>query len=405
MRSSGKVVRRVASLMACAIMLGGGVGASQAASNNTPLFETTQLFEAGQNGYVTYRIPGIMVTPKGTILVTASGRVNGWGDWSQINVMLRRSTDNGKTWEPARVLESDGKNTVENACMISSGNRLYMTYMENYARCFFTTSDDEGVTWSPPREITPVFETYRTRDKWDWKVIATGPGHGIALQNGSHNGRLIVPIWLATDHSHRPSITSTIYSDDQGATWHAGDVVTQNLPESKNPSENVCIQLADGQVMDNIRCESLTHRRLVAFSPDGATQWTKPQIDEHLFDPVCFASMTRYSLASQGGGRNRILFCNPDCDDADKLGNKANMYVRKNITVRMSYDEGKTWPVAKVVDPGLSGYTDMAVAPDGTIFLAYEHGATNGEKVFSSKYFSVAHFNLAWLTDGADTGD
>ncbi len=80
------------------------------------------------------------------------------------------------------------------------------------------------------------------------------------------------------------------------------------------------------------------------------------------------------------------------------------MFVRKNITVRMSYDEGKTWPVAKVVDPGDAGYTDMAVAPDGTIFLAYERGDTNGEKVFSSKYLSVARFNLAWLTGGSDTG-
>ena len=371
----------------------------RADDKSSPMFNTTDLFEAGQKGYTTFRIPSMIITHKGTILLACAGRSNGWGDWVDIDTMLRRSTDGGKTWEPARVLTDDGKNVVENATFIADGDRVYLMYHTNYAKAYLKTSDDEGATWSEPREISPVFETYRTRDKFDWKVLAMGPGHGIVLKSG----RFVVPIWLSTDHSHRPSITSTIYSDDKGVTWQAGDVVTQNLPESKNPSENVCTELADGRVMDNIRCESTTHRRLVAYSADGATHWTKPVLDENLFEPVCFASMTRYSL-SPPDSKNRLLFCNPDCQTADKVGNKANMFVRKNITVRMSYDEGKTWPVAKVVDPGESGYTDMAVAPDGTIFLAYERGDTNGEKVFSSKYLSVARFNLAWLTGGSDTG-
>lgn len=362
-------------------------------------FQSQVLFTAGEQGYTTFRIPSITVTPRGTIMVAAAGRQNGWSDWTAINTVFRRSVDHGKTWEPLRKLNGDDKQVYDNATFITDGDRTFLMFQINYAKAYLRYSDDEGVTWSEPREITPVFETYRTRDNFDWQVIAMGPGHGIVLKGG----RYIVPIWLSTSHSHRPSISSTIYSDDKGETWQAGDVVTQNLPESKNPSENVCVELADGRVMDNIRCESLARLRLVAYSPDGATRWTKPQADEHLFDPVCFASMARYSLPGDGN-KNRILFCNPDSKSAGELGNKANMYFRRNVTVRLSYDEGQNWPVSKVVDPGDSGYSDIAVGPDGYIYLAWENGATNGEKAFSSKYLSVARFDLAWLTDGADRG-
>ena len=364
-----------------------------------PAFETQKLWTAGEDGYTTFRIPAIIATKKGTVLVACAGRLDGFKDWSDINTMLRRSTDGGKTWEASRVVTDDAKNVVDNATFLLDGDRILLMYQINYAKAYLKTSEDEGATWSEPTEITTAFDTFKTRDQYAWTVLAMGPGHGITLKSG----RLVVPIWLATDHSHRPSVTSTIYSDDHGKTWLAGDIVTQNLPESKNPSENVLTELADGRVMANIRCESETHRRLVAYSADGATAWTEPTPDDGLFDPVCMASMVRYSKAPEG--KNRILFCNPDSHDAPQIGNKANSYVRKNITLRMSYDEGKTWPIAKVIEPNLSGYTDLAVTPDGTIFLAYEHGETNGEKVMSSKYLSVAKFKLDWLTDGADKGE
>lgn len=341
----------------------------------------------------------MIVTRKGTILVACAARAAGWGDWVDIDTLVRRSTDNGKTWLPAEKVTDDEKNVVDNATFLTDGNRINLMYQINYAKAYLKTSDDEGATWSAPREITSAFDAYRTRDHYAWTVLAMGPGHGIVMKNG----RFVVPIWLATDHSHRPSITSTIYSDDKGETWHAGDIVTQNLPESKNPSENVLIELADGRVMNNIRCESPSHRRLVAYSTDGVTGWTKPTPHEELFEPVCFASMTRYSLPTDGG-KNRILFCNPDSKDGPALNNKANSYVRKNDSVRLSYDDGKTWPIEKTLEPGESGYTDMAVGPDGAIYVAYEHGSIKDQKTFAPKYLAVARFDLAWLTDGKDTG-
>ncbi len=204
-------------------------------------------------------------------------------------------TDGGKTWEPARVLRlTMGKTSIENATFIADGDRVYLMLITSIPpRAYLKTKATmEGATWRASREksrrsLRRIERATRfdTGKFWRW-----APGHGIVLKSS----RFVVPIWLSTDHSHRPSITSTIYSDDKGVTWQAGDVVTQNLPESKNPSENVCTELADGRVIDNIRCESTTHRRLVAYGTRTArsTRGSQPALDENLFEPVCFASMT-----------------------------------------------------------------------------------------------------------------
>lgn len=363
------------------------------------MFDVTNLFTAGDSDYATYRIPAITITRKGTIIVGCAARLDGHGDWVNIDTMIRRSTDNGGTWEPAVKVTDVGTSVVDNATFIAmpDRDRVLLMYQVGYAKAYVKTSDDEGATWSEPREITGAFETYRSRDRYDWKVIAMGPGHGIVLKNG----RMLVPVWLATDHSHRPSVSSTIYSDDHGETWQAGEIVTQDKPESRNPSENVLIELADGRVMNNIRCESKEHRRLVAFSKDGTTQWTTPAPDKQLFEPICMASMARMSLKPDAM-KNRILFANPDSEGSEAALKKRGAFIRKNVTVRLSYDEGQTWPVARVVEPGPSGYSDMAVANDGTVFMALERGDTRGENTFAPKFFSVARFNLAWLTDGKD---
>lgn len=126
-------------------------------------------------------------------------------------------------------------------------------------------------------DITPTFKEFRS--EYDWRVIATGPGHGIQLRNG----RLLVPVWMSTGtggHGHRPSIVSVIYSDDHGRTWHRGDIVVRHTETTPNPSETAAIQLRSGRVMLNIRNESSRHRRLVSFSDDGVSNWSHPVFDE-----------------------------------------------------------------------------------------------------------------------------
>jgi len=361
-------------------------GVVAGATTRTVGVEKTVLFGAGEDGYAVFRIPGIVVTTKGTVLAYCVGRKTP-GDWADIDVFLRRSTDGGKTWQPRRCLADEGTSTVDNPTAIvdRKTGAVHLLYQVDYARCFYTRSDDDGVTFSEPVEITPVFEEFRR--EYDWNVIAPGPGHGIQLRTG----RLIVPVWLSTGGKrHRPSIVSVIYGDDHGQTWHRGEVVARAGEKFVNPSETVAVELTDGRVMLNIRNECPRARRLVSFSKDGATGWTEPAFDETLFEPICFAGIQRLS-AKPADEKNRILFVNPNS------GSRA----RRNLTVRLSYDEGRTWPVAKVLDPGIAGYSDLAVGPDGTIYCLYERGGLGGNH-YHTRGITVARFSLEWLTDGED---
>src|SRR5262249_28031003 len=150
------------------------------------------------------------------------------------------------------------------------------------------------------------FEQFRK--DYDCIVFGTGPAHGIQLTNG----RLLVPVWLSRGtggHAHRPSVMSTIFSDDGGKTWKRGDIVANETDPLTNPNEPWGGQRAEGRVMPNIGSEWEKPRRAVVFSKDGATGWTKPVFHEDLLEPICMASTARLSLAS-ASDRNRLLFAN-----------------------------------------------------------------------------------------------
>ena len=264
-------------------------------------------------------------------------------------------------------------------------------------------SDDDGKSFSHPTDITKTFEQFRP--DYGWAVIAPGPGHGIQLRNG----RLVVPVWLSDGsgsefgpgkRGHRPSVVSVISSDDHGRTWQRGDIVVRHCDVTPNPSETVALQVHDGRVMLSIRNESTRYRRLVAFSNDGATGWTEPEFDDGLFEPICFGSLVRLS-EQPVSGRNRILFANPD-STANLTATRGLFRRRENLTIKLSYDEGRTWPVSKVLDPGVAGYSDLAAGPDGLIYCLYEGGDTQGN-MFDNSHLTIARLNLEWLTDGQDS--
>jgi len=372
-----------------------------------PLLNKTDLFEAGTGGYATYRIPGIVVTSKGTLLAYCEARKSLQGDWGTIDIMMRRSADGARTWEKQRKivnikgkvtqnamalkqnLAREGEITINNPVAIVDRqiDAVHFLYCVEYARCYYMRSDDDGRTFTEPVDITGTFAKFR--DEYDWKVLATGPGHGIQLKNG----RLLVPVWLSTGtggHAHRPSCVSVVYSDDNGRTWRRGQIVVAN-PNPVNPSETVAVQLADGRVMFNIRHESKPRLRGVSISGDGATGWSKMIYHEQLPEPVCMGSIVRLS-EKPGHKRNRILFANPHNPDDRQ---------RKNVTVKLSYDEGETWPVARSVEPGISGYSDLAVGPDGFAYCFYERGSVDTSHYRPAR-LTVARFNLEWLTDSRD---
>jgi sialidase-1 len=387
-----------------------------------PLHEKLDLFEAGKDDYALYRIPGLVATKTGTVLAYCEARRTGKSDWDTIDIMLRRSTDGGKTWSPrVKIADVPGQKTKNPVALaqklanpddvtynnpVAFANRdgsVQFLFCLEYCRCFSMRSDDEGGTWMKPVEITATFDKFRP--EYDWKVLATGPGHGIQLKSG----RLIVPVWLSTGtggHAHRPSVTSTIFSDDNGQTWRRGDIAVPNTDEWINPNETIVVQLADGRVMLNVRSESKAHRRLVTISPDGATGWSKPRFDDALLEPICMASIISLG-AKPASDKNRIVFANPHnlarADGKEAAGKSRD---RKNLSLKLSEDDGQTWPFSQVLEPGMSAYSDLAVLPDGTILCLYERGRdadANQKKSTSYSFLTLARFNLEWLTGGKET--
>lgn len=361
-----------------------------------PLFESTNLWNARDGGYETYRIPGIVVTPRGSVLAYASARVSP-GDWSDIDIVLRRSTDGGKTWSPSRVLVGDTKGVTDNPVAIPDRQTgaVHFLYQHDYEHCYYMRSDDDGKSFSKPVDITAVFEKFRP--EYDWHVIAPGVGHALQLKSG----RLLVPVWISIgmptgphQRAHRPSAVATIYSDDHGKTWNRGAIVLNTSQEWPNPSESMAVQLSDGRVMLNIRNESSRRRRLVSISPDGISNWSKPQFDDQLFEPICAASIIA-APQLRVGGRTLLLFSNPDSEDIPGTG-KMPYTARQFLTVRTSADDGMTWATKKLIDPGITGYSDLAVAPDGTIFVLYESGSIKGSET-NNAHLILARFNRAWL--------
>ncbi len=375
-----------------------------------PFLEKQDLFTVGDNpAFKTYHIPGIVVTAKGTVLAWCEARRDG-SDWDDIKILLRRSTDEGKTWSlPQSIVDVPGpkqKNafalklkhtdpdtvTYNNPVLIADRDgTVHMLFCLEYERAFYQRSEDDGVTWSTPTEITAIFGGFKK--DYDWKVLATGPNHSIQLKTG----RLVVPVWLSTGtggNAHRPSVTATIYSDDQGKTWQTGEIAVPNSDEWINPNETVAVELKDGSVMLNVRCESKVHRRLVVTSPDGATHWSTPRFDEALLEPICMGGIVRY----EHGGESVLLFSNPHNLEGGREAEPepGKSRARKNVSVKLSRDEGRTWPVNQLIEDGPSAYSDMAVTQSGTILCFY--GA--GEKLsFAGSALRLARFNLEWLVN------
>lgn len=366
-------------------------------SNSAPLNETSEVFPPGMNGVAHYRIPGIVVTKKGTVLAYAEARKNGSADWGEIEIHLRRSTDGGKTWEASKHIAHSGTRVEGNPHKKKGGEReqtvnnpvavvdrvtgaIEFLYCINYARCYSMRSTDDGVTWSEPVEITASFEPLRKH--YDWKVIATGPGHGIQL----NCGRLVVPIWIAYGNpgAHGPSAVSTLFSDDHGKTWQTGDIAVPNEGDFRSPNETMLAPLSDGSVMLIARSKSDKNRKIISTSLNGTTEWTKPFFHEQLWEPVCMASVIAHP--SKPG---MLIFSNPHSLKRDKEGNEipAVWASRQNLSIKLSEDDGKTWPINKVLDAGSSAYSDLAVLPDGTVLCLYE----------KANRIVCARFNLEWL--------
>lgn len=369
----------------------------------------TDVFTTGDQGYAMFRIPGLTVTPKGALLAYAEGRKSSSSDWADIDIVVRRSEDGGATWSDLKAIGKLAATPAQNPAAARLGRPashitynnpvafadrkkglVHFIYCVEYMRAFYLRSDDDGRTFSAPVEITSTFDQFQK--DYAWKVIATGPGHGIQLRNG----RLLVPVWLSTSETnpHKPSVAATIYSDDHGKTWKRGDIAVPSQGEVVDPSETVAVQLASGRVMLNARTISPRHRRVVLTSKDGATKWSAPRFQQELVEPICFGSLVRHS-------GKKLLFVNPDnLLKAGLEGAPGQSRDRRNLTIRLSEDDGETWKTQRVIDPGWTAYADLNTSPDGAIYVLYERGEPDPARLRIAS-LTLVRFPLAWVRAGS----
>ncbi len=341
--------------------------------------EQTVFWAAGEDGYHTYRIPALLVTAQGSVLAFCEGRKNSSRDHGDVDLIMKRSTDGGRTWSAHVIVHEEGGDasvTIGNPCPVVDADTgtIWLPFTRDNQAVFITSSTDDGQTWSPPRDISA------TTMQADWRWVATGPGIGIQLTRGPHKGRLVIP----SDHKRRLAggeemSSHMMFSDDGGQTWQI------SAPIQAGGNECQVIERNDGSLLVNTRMQDhFQGWRGIATSSDGGATWSAIAQEKQLPCPRCQASLIRFD-------DRRLLFSNPHpTPSADDQASNA----RVRLTIRLSEDEGRTWPVLRLLYEGLSAYSSLARLPDGTVLCLYE----NGVEVRSQK-LTLARFPLEWLME------
>jgi sialidase-1 len=334
------------------------------------------LFDANPDDSIAcYRIPSIVTAPNGDLVAAIDERVPSCGDlrWNRdINIVIRRSNDNGKTWSDTETVVDfpDGRSASDPSMIVDKMTGeifMFYNYMDldkekDIYYLHIIKSNDNGKSWSKARDITGQV----SKPAWhsDFKFITSG--RGIQTREGK-----LLHCLVNLDHGMH-----VFGSDDHGKNWYVIDTPVIPGDESK------IVELDDGRLMVNSRINS-PGNRYVHISADQGNTWNS-RADSNLIDPGCNASIIRYTSKSEGADKNRLLF-----------SNARDIEARKNMTVSISYDEGRSWKYAKTIYAGSAAYSSMTILENGDIGLFFEKDEYR-KNVFVS-------FSLEWLTDGNDS--
>lgn len=365
-----------------------------AAAAAAPYHNTMVLFNGGSEGYHSFRIPSIVRCNSGTLIAFAEGRMSSNKDYGNINLVYKRSTNHGSTWGALQEVVGVGPGTWGNptAVVDRTTGRVWLWLSWNSGttnqggtdgydpidtwgerKVYVSWSDDDGATWAAPVDKTSTL--LPPGFTWD----AMGPGVGLQTTE-ANAGRLIIP-----------ANRRNIYSDDHGATWHY-----QLVPNGSG--EPTIIELMDGRLMRNDRPGSAqfetAKRRWISTGTIGGS-WTAWAPHNTLLDPRCEGSVLRYT-----GEPSRIMFLNP-----------ASSERRCKMRIRISYDEGVTWPISRrthdwlsdeaTCDQGKGGYSSMAKTADYAVAALIEINENVSNNATSNRSIEFHKFNLPWILNGA----
>ena len=346
------------------------------------------VFESGKDGHKSYRIPAIIKLNNGHLLAFAEGRVQGASDFGDVNIVLKISTDNGRTWGSIKtIVDYDTLQAGNPAPVVDltdpayTTGRIFLFYntgnkQESDVRngnglreVWYKTSTNGGINWSEAVNIT--LQTHRPKLPQinpaynftaDWRSYANTPGHAMQFETGKYKGR----IYIAANHSEggiqnesMDYIAHGFYTDDHGKTFHISNNV--NLPGG---NENMAAELSDGRIMLNIRNQRGDVRaRYIAISSNGGQSWDTSYFDKNLPDPVC-----QVSLLTIGKKRKQNILA---------FSNAADEKRRDNLTLRISFDDGKTWKKNFVIyknpsQPDAAAYSDIVKLSGKKIGVLYE---------------------------------
>ena len=343
--------------------------------------KSVPVYVSGTDGYKSFRIPAIIKAPNGNLLAFCEGRVNGSGDFGDIKIVLKRSSDNGKTWTALQIVASNDSLQAGNPAPVAdltdpryphgriflfyntgNGHEMELRKGKGHRDVFYKTSIDNGITWSDPVDITlQVNRIYQpaVNPKWnfveDWRTYANTPGHALQFKDGKYKGR----IYIAANHSSgdpKPELRDYqahgYFTDDHAATFH----LSQTVP-FQGSNESTAAELSKSALMMNSRNQTGKFR-IVSLSKDGGETWDTTFVDHNLPDPVCEGSLLNIGLKK---GKSVLAFCNNDSEKS-----------RDSLTLRISFNEGKTWKKKFLIDPKNTGYSDIVKISKKNIGVLYE---------------------------------
>ena len=354
-------------------------------SSSDTLITRTVIYRPGDYDSRNYRIPAIITTKDGSLVVATDKRKNNDRDLPEdIDILINRSTDGGRTWsEPYTLAEGKGRGQGFGDCALVhtndeggllaafvGGMGLFQGTSEHHNHSYIARSQDNGVTWTEPQDVTDVLFGVNcpVKERQSWRGSFFASGNGLLTSTG----RIMFVIAVLEDESWSLS-NYVVYSDDNGMSWNLSGRASQHGDEAK------VVELVDGRILMSIRHEG---ERWYNISEDGGETWQPTTFAwSDLVATACDGDIIRYSSVKNGDKKNILLHSLPGPER------------RENVTVYVSYDEGQTWPVSKCIVPYDAAYSSLCILPDHSIGLYVEE--SNGDTLGYSMVFY--NFGLEWL--------